>query len=813
MVVLIAWASVQAQEGYLIKLGQISPERAGVLKESGIKICAQTADFFLAEATDENLKFLQEKEISYTILDDQADFSLYFLVWCRPDESIQKYLPQIRQKARVLEAEKDRALVTGQPRMIEELTSLGLSLQLLSKKALPLRVQPEVSLVEGRTEMLYHPVIDSVMQKVTQSDLTGFVGDLSGENSVIIGGSPYTLATRYTFTQGCDKAAQYIKEKFESYGLVACYDTFNIAQAIYLMDIVSVPSGETLWAGGLYGGIWKSVDGGDNWYHIDLTDGYNLWALAVPSPETLYGAGNGGTIIKSTDAGETWSLLPSPTGVNLRGAYFEDSEQGWVTGYSGAIFYTSDGGQTWTDQSTGTNNLYEITFVDSNNGWVVGGNGTILHTSNRGTNWTSQTSGISSGIIFGVDFATPQKGWVCGQNGYLRYTTNAGTNWTSQASGTAGALYMVTAPDSQKVWACTNGGELLSTTNAETNWNIQYPPGNTGLFYEVYFADTLQGWLTGYTELLQTTNGGQSWINHGSIFPSYQKLNVVAELPGVGKAGQECIITAHYDNTSENPANLAPGADDNGSGTAAVLEAAKVLKDYQFDRTIKFISFAGEEQGLLGSYAYAQKASQAGDTIVGVFNLDMIAWEGDSVNVIELHSGTGAASQALADITTGVINTYSLPLIPQKITIGATTRSDHASFWNYGYPAMLGIEDFDEFNPYYHTTNDLLSVLDLPYFTNFAKAGIASAAILAEPYPACLAVPGDVNASGGIPNLQDVIYLVNFVFDKSRVTPPCSGTDPVNCWPFDPICRGDVNGSGGTPNLQDVPGEQEVLWL
>ena len=68
----------------------------------------------------------------------------------------------------------------------------------------------------------------------------------------------------------------------------------------------------------------------------------------------------------------------------------------------------------------------------------------------------------------------------------------------------------------------------------------------------------------------------------------------------------------------------------------------------------------------------------------------------------------------------------------------------------------------------------------------------------------CLAKPGDVNASGGAPNLQDVIYLVNFVFDKSRVSPPCNGTDPGNCWIFDPFCRGDVNGSGGTPNLQDV---------
>jgi len=68
----------------------------------------------------------------------------------------------------------------------------------------------------------------------------------------------------------------------------------------------------------------------------------------------------------------------------------------------------------------------------------------------------------------------------------------------------------------------------------------------------------------------------------------------------------------------------------------------------------------------------------------------------------------------------------------------------------------------------------------------------------------CSGSSGDVNGSGGTPNLQDVIYLVNFVFDKSRLNPPCNGTDPGNCWTFAPLCRGDANGSGGTPNLQDV---------
>ena len=69
----------------------------------------------------------------------------------------------------------------------------------------------------------------------------------------------------------------------------------------------------------------------------------------------------------------------------------------------------------------------------------------------------------------------------------------------------------------------------------------------------------------------------------------------------------------------------------------------------------------------------------------------------------------------------------------------------------------------------------------------------------------CKRIPGNANASGGI-SLTDVIYLANYVFDKSRVSPPCNGTDPGTCWPIDPNCQGEVNGDA-TVNIQDV------IWL
>ena len=208
--------------------------------------------------------------------------------------------------------------------------------------------------------------------------------------------------------------------------------------------------------------------------------------------------------------------------------------------------------------------------------------------------------------------------------------------------------------------------------------------------------------------------------------------NVVATLTGVSRPGRQILLTAHLDDMPIT--STAPGADDNGSGSVTVLRAAQVMATLSFEKTIRFICFTGEEQGLLGSYAYAASAAARGDTIDAVVNLDMIAYESDDVDVIELHAGTTvAASGVIADAFMDVNTTYGLGFAPQKITTGATAASDHASFWGRGYAAILAIEDFQDFTPWYHTVNDSVATLDQDFFTRFAKAAIGTVATLAGP--------------------------------------------------------------------------------
>lgn len=105
-------------------------------------------------------------------------------------------------------------------------------------------------------------------------------------------------------------------------------------------------------------------------------------------------------------------------------------------------------------------------------------------------------------------------------------------------------------------------------------------------------------------------------------------VNLEADIPGLELPGEIYAMGAHYDSTSSDLSD-APGADDNGAGSAGVVEAARVLSACSFRRTIRLIFFSNEEAGAIGSAFYAQGARERGDDIRAFLNLDMIAYGGD----------------------------------------------------------------------------------------------------------------------------------------------------------------------------------------
>ena len=100
--------------------------------------------------------------------------------------------------------------------------------------------------------------------------------------------------------------------------------------------------------------------------------------------------------------------------------------------------------------------------------------------------------------------------------------------------------------------------------------------------------------------------------------------NVIATLTGTSYPDEYVVLGAHYDSYAGG--NNEPGADDNATGTAGIIEIARILSQYQFDRTIIFACWSGEEYGLYGSEAWANEAAQNGMNILGYFNIDMAGY-------------------------------------------------------------------------------------------------------------------------------------------------------------------------------------------
>jgi hypothetical protein len=208
--------------------------------------------------------------------------------------------------------------------------------------------------------------------------------------------------------------------------------------------------------------------------------------------------------------------------------------------------------------------------------------------------------------------------------------------------------------------------------------------------------------------------------------------NVYAEQIGSDYPEQRYIICAHYDDMPPGP--IAPGADDNASGTAAVLEAARLLSNYNSKYSIVYALWDEEEQGLLGSQNYVYQALATNEDIQGVINIDMIGWDSDNDMKLWVNTRDTANSVYISDMTVQVNTSYQIGLDPQILNPGS--GSDNLVFWYFGFSA-IGVEELYgiDWNDYYHTTEDKIDKFNLPYFHRCAKMVIGTLATLAELSP------------------------------------------------------------------------------
>ena len=243
--------------------------------------------------------------------------------------------------------------------------------------------------------------------------------------------------------------------------------------------------------------------------------------------------------------------------------------------------------------------------------------------------------------------------------------------------------------------------------------------------------------------------------------------NVVAELPGTTRPDEVYIIGGHYDSVNN------PGADDNASGVAGVLEIARIVSQYESEATIRFIAFDMEELGLIGSSDYA--SDHSGENIRGMISMDMIAYDPNNQGRARLYGRTTPIKQALASALTeygGITSTL----------LGALDASDHAPFEQRGFSACLIIENEVWNNPNYHKWNDSVDTagyINYPFATHMTK-GVAGWLVDAAGVMAFCAA--DFNGDNSVDTLDVLAFL--------------------NAWNAgDP--EGDFNGDG-THNTLDV---------
>jgi hypothetical protein len=191
--------------------------------------------------------------------------------------------------------------------------------------------------------------------------------------------------------------------------------------------------------------------------------------------------------------------------------------------------------------------------------------------------------------------------------------------------------------------------------------------------------------------------------------------NVLVYKIGSTYERDQIIIGAHFDGVQGSPA-----ADDNGSGTAAVVEIARILKDVETDMTFIFALWDGEERGLCGSEEYASEASARGDRIIFNLNMDMIAFEGNDDLAYLYYGGDNVYAVLWAELA----DSLSAITITGQLK-GSAGNSDHASFVTNGYDAMMAHEAV--FSNVYHSPRDSTSYMNFEYFRQVCMGSLATA--------------------------------------------------------------------------------------
>ncbi|WP_139240816.1 M20/M25/M40 family metallo-hydrolase [Geitlerinema sp. PCC 9228] len=226
-------------------------------------------------------------------------------------------------------------------------------------------------------------------------------------------------------------------------------------------------------------------------------------------------------------------------------------------------------------------------------------------------------------------------------------------------------------------------------------------------------------------------------------------VNIWAQRPGSNSQAGKVIVAAHYDTVAGSP-----GADDNGSGVATVLEIARLFAQHPTPATLQVIFFDAEEQGMLGSFAFTDVAAHR-ENVEAAIVLEMVGFacyqpdcqtypqslpieppsrRGNFLAVVGNSEHPFLLQAFSQDMPAHLPPVETLAVPAKGALFPAALRSDHAPFWWHDIPAVMVTDTANFRNPHYHQPSDTINTINRDFFTGSAQiAARATAHLLAQP--------------------------------------------------------------------------------
>lgn len=590
--------------------------------------------------------------------------------------------------------------------------------------------------------------ICDLVGRVDQASMARTIRDLSGEDSVLVGGKMELIGTRYTFSPQKWLAMQYLVDRASAYGYSPEVQRFAVSVASpELMGVAISQGNDSVWVGSIEGKIFLSTVA-DGWSGFDLTatiDG-RVNELHMGSNGRLMAAckakGSGyGKILSSIDGGLSWNVDKdgSQAGIySLNTITFFDERFGFAAGDYGSFLNTGDGGRSWWVDAAPSQFSYRNLNGSAATGpvhfWVVADGGYLFESLDMGRNWSGRR--LTTSRLADIDFHPSGRGVIAGDR-VVFSTADGGGTWTQTAM--AIDLRCVRMVDSLTALAAGSGGSLWMSEDGGVTWReaAEGCSGEKDIWRFAVGGDE-RVWTAGRNEISTVDPGwrtGEPACGLYEISDTTWGANVVFRREGWKDPGRRVILCGHYDsmNRAGDPLLCAPGADDNASGAACVLECARVLAGSALEKTVEFVLFDAEELGLVGSSRFAAGVD-TGIVYEGIINLDMVGGDYGGTGDISLAAVDGTIDTILARRLLDSSEAYAIdyPLDWLYRSESDQPMSDNLAFKGFvDAPAVLLIESGFRDNPHYHNCTDLFEFVDMAYVRDVARTALGAAAAIA----------------------------------------------------------------------------------